>query len=177
MIDIIIGKSASGKDTFLKKLVACGERPVVSYTTRPMREGEQDGVDYYFVTPEGLHDLVSCNRLAEVRSYNTLVQGKPDIWYYASPLLTDIEDVGYVVVLDIQGAKEWLRIYGSRSITIWYMMADDEVREERAKNRGSFDQTEWDRRKADDDIKFSREAIAELEELYGKKLLYIDNNK
>lgn len=51
MLKILMGKSAAGKDTLLNKLVAQGKyKPIISYTTRPMREGETDGVEYHFVT-------------------------------------------------------------------------------------------------------------------------------
>ena len=56
----IMGKSASGKDTIFKKLTQDENldlKRVVSYTTRPMREGEQEGVEYHFVTAQRLEEL------------------------------------------------------------------------------------------------------------------------
>ena len=47
----IMGKSATGKDTIYKKILQNSElklRRIVSYTTRPIREGEEEGVEYYF---------------------------------------------------------------------------------------------------------------------------------
>ena len=47
-----MGKSATGKDTLYKELLKRKEldiKPVVPYTTRPIREGEQEGVEYHFV--------------------------------------------------------------------------------------------------------------------------------
>ena len=47
-----MGKSATGKDTIYKKLLQNDElklRKIISYTTRPIREGEKDGVEYFFV--------------------------------------------------------------------------------------------------------------------------------
>ena len=49
----IMGKSASGKDTIFKRLVQDESlclKTIVSYTTRPMREGEKDGEEYHFVS-------------------------------------------------------------------------------------------------------------------------------
>ena len=50
----VMGKSSSGKDTVYKKLKEQYKefRLIVPYTTRPIREGEKDGVEYYFVDPE-----------------------------------------------------------------------------------------------------------------------------
>ena len=44
----IMGKSASGKDTIYKELIEKMPKfhSIVPYTTRPMREGEKDGVEY-----------------------------------------------------------------------------------------------------------------------------------
>ena len=41
---VLCGKTASGKDTIMKLLVTTGFKPVVRYTTRPIRPGEIDGV-------------------------------------------------------------------------------------------------------------------------------------
>ena len=50
-IFFLMGKSSSGKDTLYRSLrVEFPQlKPVVLYTTRPMREGEINGVDYYFI--------------------------------------------------------------------------------------------------------------------------------
>ena len=55
----LMGKSASGKDTIYKEV---RERlpelkTIVIYTTRPIRQGERDGVEYHFVDEKRLHDL------------------------------------------------------------------------------------------------------------------------
>lgn len=52
----MMGKSSSGKDTLFREILE--EMPqlktVTLYTTRPMREGEQDGVEYFFVAEDTL---------------------------------------------------------------------------------------------------------------------------
>ena len=47
----VMGKSASGKDTIYRRLMEApglGLERIVLYTTRPIRAGEKDGVDYHF---------------------------------------------------------------------------------------------------------------------------------
>lgn len=45
---VIMGKSSTGKDTVYKELLKSGSlKPIVMYTTRPMREGETDGKEYF----------------------------------------------------------------------------------------------------------------------------------
>ena len=52
-IYVLIGKSATGKDTLYRKLLEDARidfRPIITYTTRPIRKGEQNGVEYFFRT-------------------------------------------------------------------------------------------------------------------------------
>jgi len=55
---IIIGPSASGKDYLKRKFSKRGLKALVKYTTRPMREGEIDGVEYRFVSQETFHGML-----------------------------------------------------------------------------------------------------------------------
>ena len=75
-----MGKSAAGKDTIFQKIqkLLTDLRTVVIYTTRPIREGEEDGVAYHFVTEERMRELEREGKIIELRAYNT-VHG---IWYY-----------------------------------------------------------------------------------------------
>ena len=47
---IIVGKGGSGKDHLRKSLSEMGYKYCVSHTSRPSREGEEDGIDYFFVS-------------------------------------------------------------------------------------------------------------------------------
>ena len=175
MIKIYIGKSAAGKDYFCKKDIKKGFAPIVSYTTRPMRKGEVNGIDYNFVSFMKFTELILNKELIEYRSYETCVGGKPDIWYYGTPKIKDFSK-NYVVVVDIDGAKAILKEY-PKECRIIYIEADEKIRTQRAKQRGSFDESEWKRRLADDDIKFSKEKLEELQFLYGKDIKVIANNE
>ena len=55
----LMGKSASGKDSIYKRLRSlCPElNSIVLYTTRPMRDGEQEGVEYHFIGQKQLKKL------------------------------------------------------------------------------------------------------------------------
>ena len=70
---IVIGPSAVGKDTMINRLKS--KYPNVihklpSYTTRPMRSGEIDGVDYYFVTKEEFIQMKRKGELIGIQEYN-----------------------------------------------------------------------------------------------------------
>ena len=64
---ILCGKSGSGKDTILKRLCKRGFTPIVSLTSRPIREGETNGVEYNFVSRELFESLIRDKKLIEYR--------------------------------------------------------------------------------------------------------------
>ncbi len=167
MLKIIIGKSASGKDTYLRSLCKKGVIPIIPYTTRPMRDGEIEGKEYHFVTPEDFDILNETGKFAEVRSYNTLVKGKRDTWRYATPNISKnlLEKENYALVIDLSGAEKLKKIYGDL-VEIIYLDVPEDIREERAKNRGGFDQTEWDRRAADDKKRYNKKALEKVGAIY-----------
>ncbi|MDE6984575.1 MAG: guanylate kinase, partial [Lachnospiraceae bacterium] len=71
----IVGKSSSGKDTIYKRLLrnpALKLERIILYTTRPIREGEREGVEYYFTTVEMLEQFRREHRIIECRSYDTV---------------------------------------------------------------------------------------------------------
>ena len=72
---VLVGESASGKSSIEKYLVDnYGYKKIVSYTTRQPREGETNGVDYYFITRSQFHRLKEQGFFAETAVYND--------WYY-----------------------------------------------------------------------------------------------
>ena len=93
----IMGKSSSGKDTIYENLLGRKElllHPLIMYTTRPIRTGETDGVQYHFVTEEQLKALEQAGKVIELRTYQT-VYGP---WHYFtadSPELSNA-DVDYL---------------------------------------------------------------------------------
>lgn len=74
----IIGKSSSGKDTVKNKLVNVLEnenirfKELVIYTTREIRTGEEQGVDYNFVNENTFQKLLANNKVVESRSYEKI---------------------------------------------------------------------------------------------------------
>jgi len=47
---ILVGKAASGKDYFRSYLISKGYKTSISHTTRPMRKGEVNGLDYHYIS-------------------------------------------------------------------------------------------------------------------------------
>lgn len=154
MLTILVGESAAGKDFIQKHLEEGGYEPLVSTTTRPMREGEVEGKNYFFVDRETFEQGIKDDKFIEHRAYNTLVNGKPDTWYYGMRKMQLDPNKQYITVVDCDGAKGLMDYFGKNNCFVVYVFAEDLTRQARAQSRGSFDLTEWTRRLADDSIKF-----------------------
>ena len=171
MITILCGKSASGKDTTLNKMLELSNtnnpsflkvEPLISTTSRPMRDGETNGKEYHFVSREEFEKRLADGKFIEHRTYNTLVNNVPDTWYYGMEKQEIDKDKNYIVILDLEGAEAFQRAYGKDNTFTIFIDVCDAVRTQRAMMRGSFDETEWNRRLADDDIKFSEENVNKI---------------
>ena len=67
---VIVGKSASGKSTVANALSDDFKyTKAVTATTRPMRDGEVDGVDYYFLTNEQFNKKLKNGEFLEWAEY------------------------------------------------------------------------------------------------------------
>ena len=158
-IFVLCGKSASGKDTLMTKILGTagtnktiGKLP--SITTRPMRPGEVDGKEYHFVNEETFNTLVEEGTVNCVREYET-ARGK---WKYGKlpsslQLMDDVITIG-----DIDCIKELRRVYGADNVIGIYLSASKECRHMRALMRAgweNFDEEEWNRREEDDITKYA----------------------
>ena len=75
----IMGKAGSGKDTFCKSLLNLSifnnAVPIISCTTRPIREYEQDGVDYHYLTIKEFQDKILNEDMIEASVFNNWCYG------------------------------------------------------------------------------------------------------
>lgn len=131
----VMGKSSSGKDTIYKKLLERYRefRTIVPYTTRPIRDGEQDGVEYYFVDQRCFEVMQNSGQVIEARSYNT----KCGVWTYftADDDQVDLEHYNYVMIgtlVSFQALKEY---FGESVIVPIYIEVEDGERLTRALER------------------------------------------
>ena len=133
----IMGKSASGKDTIFKKLTQdknLNLKRVVSYTTRPMREGEQEGVEYHFVTTKRLEELEKKGKVIERRDYST-VHG---IWSYFT---VDDGQVNFslnqdnIIIGTLESYQKIRTYFGKANVIPLYIHVEDGLRLERALKR------------------------------------------
>lgn len=131
----MMGKSSSGKDTLYREVIKrCPELgKVVPYTTRPMREGEQSGVQYRFVDEEELDRLEAEGKVIELRSYNT-VHG---IWKYftVDDGQIDLYHYSYLMIGTLESYEKMRKYYGAEHLFPIYIEVDDGERLARALKR------------------------------------------
>lgn len=77
---VIVGKTGSGKSTIAAELVRLGYSLIPEYTTRPMRKGETDGVDNFFVSDKEFDLMAAAGAFIETKYANTVY----GIWKYGA---------------------------------------------------------------------------------------------
>ena len=122
----LMGRSASGKDHIYEKLMKdprLNLRKLVLYTTRPMRSGERDGVQYHFTDRAFLEECRKDGTLIESRVYQT-VYGP---WYYftvddgqADPSRESLLAIG-----TLESYRQMRKYYGADRVIPLYIEVDD----------------------------------------------------
>lgn len=152
-IFVILGKTLSGKSSILKMIEGNVEASrVVTFTNRPKRDGEESGVDYYFVNHDQALGFILGGYSIANRHYepHNSVRGIYP-WYYGI-LNEDLQEEGdKYLVTDLEGFKELKEYYDVVSI---YLNITPSEQKKRASSRGSSLDEETKRRIEDDDIVF-----------------------
>ena len=140
---IIIGKTASGKDTIVKELYLNHSfKKIVTYTTRPMRENEIDGITYHYISDEEFKQKIDEDFFAEYKSY----QSEFGEWFYGTSEDSIINsDSKSIIILTPQGYKDILSKYPNLNYKSIYLYASNRTIRERLIQRGD-DEAEARRR-------------------------------
>ena len=146
---VLVGPSASGKTEAAKLLYSIyGIKKVITHTTRPMRIGEKDDVDYHFVSKEEFLKLKEKNYFIETTLYN----GN----YYGTSK-SEVSD-NKVLIVDPNGVKSILSLNDPR-IIIFRLNADSTTRFNRMIIRGDSIENIEQRISKDKDV-FSEDALS-----------------
>ncbi len=137
MLILISGPSGAGKSTFVHALIESEPRLrfSVSTTTRPIRAGETDGVDYNFVDDAEFDRLIAADAFVEWahvhdRRYGTLKDHVREVMEQGGIPLLD---------LDVQGGKNVIDIYGDELVSVFVFPPSWEDLEKRLRGRGTDD--------------------------------------
>lgn len=132
----LMGKSSSGKDTIYKKLLEQRQvklQTIVPYTTRPIRAGEKDGVEYHFTDEDGFRKLQGEGRVIEDRIYNTCL----GMWRYFTVAddKIDLSGSSYIMIATLEAYEQIRGCYGGDNVLPILIELDDGVRLQRALDR------------------------------------------
>lgn len=140
---LLCGKSCAGKDTIKRELIKLGMQAVISYTTRPPRDGEIDSVAYNFVSKEEFLEKEEQGFFAETTSYNA---ASGETWYYGSAVKDLTADK--VIIVNPQGLEALKKIRPLNAIA-FYITASQETIWDRLRERGDSIEEAARRSKAD----------------------------
>lgn len=128
-IYVLMGKSATGKDTVFKRLIGMKElalHTVVGYTTRPIRRGEADGKEYFFVSEDKWQSLQKENKVIESRTYHTVAGD----WHYftVDDGQIDLSGQDYLFISTLSGYEQIQKHYGEAVVLPLYIEVEDDQR-------------------------------------------------
>ena len=125
----LIGEAGSGKDYIMKQVLAAAPdrfNEIISCTTRPMREGEQEGVNYYYLTNEEFYQKRKNNEMLETSCFNS--------WGYGTSINALSEDKLNIGVFNPDGIRSLLN-NSNVEVIVYRVMCKDKTRLLRQLNR------------------------------------------
>ena len=158
---LICGRTASGKDTVAEALKDAGLRPLVSYTTRPKREGEGD--THIFITDSQVSSYNDIAAYTEINGYK----------YFSTKELVEECDL---YIIDPDGIMDLCRNMPDTFFNILYIECEESIRRERFVRRDPSLSATFDERNEAEKEEFDRfeEDLRKYED--GKKV-FPDNIK
>jgi guanylate kinase len=138
---VLVGAGAAGKDHLRLRYQERGFKFGVSCTTRPMRSGEIEGVDYNFYTDDEFKSIVGAGAMLESQYFNN--------WTYG--ITKEAFEDCDIMIMNAEAVNLLPKEYRDRIFVI-YVDIDKDIRLERLKSRKDLDNPE--RRIAEDDKQF-----------------------
>lgn len=131
---VLTGPSGVGKNTIIYRVLneAGGIVESVSVTTRKQREGERDGVDYFFTDRESFEKMRAKNHFIESAEFAGNYYGTPRNWVENRIM----EGLDVVLVIEVQGAKQVKKQFPDAILVFLAPPSMDEL-EKRLRNRAT----------------------------------------
>lgn len=122
----IMGKSATGKDTIYKKMLeetSFDWKRMIPYTTRPIRDGEVHGREYYFCKEEDVKRLEEEHRIVELREYDTIY----GVWKYftVNDETINLEQHNYLLIGTLESYVKIREYFGCEKTVPIYIEVED----------------------------------------------------
>ena len=132
----IMGKSSTRKDTIYRSILSDKSiklKKIIPYTTRPIRLGEENGVQYYFTDEDGFTKLCEEGKVIEHRSYDTCY----GLWRYftVNDESLDLDKNNYIIIGTLESYEKTAEYFGKEKLLPVLIELDDGVRLQRALNR------------------------------------------
>ena len=122
----LMGKSSSGKDTIYRELFKRQDislKKIIPYTTRPIREGEEEGREYHFCNEDQVTQLQNANKIVELRAYDTVY----GVWKYftVDDGQVDLADNSYLLIGTLETYVKIRQYYGAAQVVPVYIEVED----------------------------------------------------
>ena len=157
MIYAVVGNTLSGKSTLVRDLVtATGIKQVTTYTTRPIREGERDGLDYHFITSEEMNKDDFFGR----RDFYTVYREEPYSYAMNRDDVFPFEDK--ILILDSAGVRALKDEIGYENVVTVFIDAPIDLLIKRGKLRGDSEEEVQRRLHVDRDSLISAKYFADI---------------
>ena len=132
----MMGKSSTGKDTLYKRILQDPKlslKTIIPYTTRPIRAGETEGIEYFFCDEKKVEELERLGKIIELRAYHT-VHG---IWKYftVDDGQVDLNHQDYLLIGTLESYLKIRDYFGKESVIPIYIEVEDGERLGRALER------------------------------------------
>ncbi len=132
----LMGKSSSGKDTLYKELLKEQRvqlHTIIPYTTRPIREGETEGVEYFFTDEEGYRHMAAQGKIVEERAYHTF----HGLWRYftVDDGQVQLAEKNYIAIGTLESYQKMKEYFGADKMLPVMVELDDGIRLQRALDR------------------------------------------
>ena len=146
---LVLGKSGSGKDYLVRKLVEIGLKPCIKWTTRPMRKFEKQGITYNFVDVNKFNESINNGDFLAYQIFNVTPEGRdPETWYYG---ITNEEFNNAQVMIMTPEEFKNITMSVRKGCFVVYLDIDRPTREGRIKGRGDKNDSVQRRLDADEE--------------------------
>lgn len=175
----VMGKSATGKDTIYQEILKQKQlklKNIIPYTTRPIRDGEIEGENYFFCDEKKVEMLEKENKIIELRAYNTVY----GVWKYftADDGQINLDCGNYILIGTLETYLKIRDYFGREKVIPIYIEVEDGERLLRAIGREKQQEVpkyeEMCRRFIADSADFSEENLkkAQIDKRFENTTLY-----